>query len=89
MTGDIVNTLVLIELGLNIIAICFVPDQEGNFFKVAFTIRKLLGQVQALGVDVAAVLEGIIVIGIGALPGQLHFVRIAGIAIDYSGVTVD
>ena len=60
--------------------VCVVVQQEADIRQVALAVRKLLQHIHAVGVKMAAVLERIIVAGVGALPSQHHLVGVVGIA---------
>ena len=75
---DVVHAIPL--LGNDIHIVCVVVQQEADIRQVALAVRKLLQHIHAVGVKMAAVLERIIVAGVGALPSQHHLVGVVGIA---------
>ena len=88
MTDYIVNALGLVQLCLDIIVVCAVLQQKFHVVKVAVVVRKLFGQVKAVGVHMAIIGQRVVILRVGALPGERHIVGIAGIAIDHGSIAV-
>ena len=85
MVGD--NVCTIDALCDNIVAVSFVAKDELDICEVAFCIvvigvTELLQKVDTVGVDVAIIIEGVIVIGVAALPGQSNIIGVSFITED-------
>ena len=76
--GDIVDAV--FQLGSHIVSVGVVADGELHLLKVPFLVGELLFQIDAVDIDMAAVLQRVVILGVGALPGQNDFVIVGGVA---------
>ena len=80
MTGDVVDALSLVQLCDDEVVVGVVMDDELNIGKVALAVGEQLGQLDAVGEHVCVIHQGVVVAGVGTLPGQDDLVGVACIA---------
>ena len=88
VAGHIVNAFVLIKIRLYKVIIGFVLYQEFHLGEIALAVRKQLGKVNAVGINMSIVHQGIVESLAGTLPGQHHLVVVAFVAHHQGIVTV-
>ena len=88
VVNDIVDALCLVQLGLDEVVVGVVMDDELNVLEVAVAVGEQLGQVDAVGINVRVVNEGVVVGGVRTLPGQDDLVGVAGIAVGHGIVGI-
>lgn len=81
VTGHIVEAVAL-HLRLDKVAVRVVAQDELDLGEVALAVRESLGQVDAVGIHMAVVHEGVVVAGVAALPGHHNRVVVAVVAVD-------
>lgn len=80
VAGDVPNTFGLIQLCCDVILVGFVVDFEQNVieqFLIILAVGEGLDQVDAVGVNVSVVNQGIVELGGSTAPGQDDFVGVA------------
>lgn len=80
VAGHIVHAFVLIKIRLYKVIIGFVLYQEFHLGEIALAVRKQLGKVNAVGINMGIVHQGIVESLAGTLPGQHHLVVVALVA---------
>ena len=88
VAGDVINALRLVQLRLYIVVVRGVFQQKLHVVKVAVVVAELLGQVKAVGVHMAIIGQRVVILRVGALPGQGDVIGIARIAVNYGGIAV-
>ena len=89
MAGNIIDALGFVQLRDNPIIIGIVVHHKLDVCEITQLIGELLRQVKTVGVNVRVIVEGVIVVGIGALPRQDNFVGIAVIAVNHIRIGID
>ena len=87
VAGDIVDAV--LPLGLQEVVVRLVLDDEFHVLKLPGAVGELLGQVNAVGVNMGVILQHVVILGAGAPPGQLDGVGIAGVAVHHALVGLD
>ena len=80
MAGDVVDALSLVQLCDDEVVVGVVMDDELNIVKVTLAVGEQLGQLDAVGEHMGVIHQGIVVAGVGTLPGQDDLVGVACIA---------
>ena len=88
MVGHIVDALVCIQLSLDEVVVGVIMYDELDVLEVTLAVREQLGQLNAVGVYVGIVYQGVIVAGVGTLPGQNDLVEVANVTTDQSVVGI-
>ena len=80
MPGYIIDALVLVQLRLDIVVVRLVLYQKFHLGEIALAVRKQLGKVDTVGINVGIVYQSIIESLTGTLPGQDNFVVVTLVA---------